>query len=272
LRNGQHKVSVAVSGRKITLSIDGKNVLAATVPPGTMPRHALVSLTGSTGGAAGSQTASGVLVSAGGQALPPPGGGWSFNAAAGMSRSAALLTGTSRSAAGSVVYPVAVPTTGLKVTFSAQLFGGSGGQGLSFALLNPATATATSVGGDGSGYGVAGVDGLAIVLNTVAGKNEFNPPNSVAVETSTSGSSSLQAMVVANAVGELRPGPSTVTVLITPASGGNLLTVWLNGAKIVNKLLPSGALTSNALLAFTGATGTRTDVHQVRDVAVSIAG
>ena len=272
LRNGQHKVSVAVSGRKITLSIDGKNVLSATVPTGAMPRHALVSVTGSTGSTAGSQTVSGVLVSADGRALPPPGGGWSFNAAAGMSRSAALLTGARRSAAGSVVYPVAVPTTGLKVTFSAQLYGGSGGQGLSFALLNPATASATSVGGDGAGYGVAGVDGLAIVLNTVAGKNEFYPPNSVAVDTSTSGSTSLQAIVVANAVGELRPGPSTVTVLITPANGGNLLTVWLNGAKIVNKLLPNGALTSNALLAFTGATGTRTDVHKVRDVAISIVG
>jgi len=55
-----------------------------------------------------------VSAGAGGQALPPPGGGWSFNGSARLSGSSTKLTRAARNEAGSVVDPAAVPTSGLR--------------------------------------------------------------------------------------------------------------------------------------------------------------
>jgi Abnormal spindle-like microcephaly-assoc'd, ASPM-SPD-2-Hydin/PQQ-like domain len=267
---GANRVRVSVAGRRVRLYIAGSQVLTALLSRSELPEKALIAFTGGSGSAVGSQAVTSVSVSARGQALPPPGGGWSFNSSAQMSGSAAELTRAAPDEAGSVVYPVAVPTSGLTVTFTAELSGGSGADGMTFALLDPATSTATSVGGDASGDGFAGLGGVAIGLDTDLAPGYGVNSNYVYLAEGTAGSTTLSTLGEAKAIPSLRPGPDSLTVQIVPESGADLVTVWLDGGRIIQQSVTN--LPSTALLAFTGGTGTGTDIHLVRDVAISAAG
>jgi len=266
LGQGSHLIGVTVRGRRIRVSIDGKQVLSAQLGANVIPPAVLVAFTGATGSLAGSQTAGSAAVTAAGRRLPAPGGGWSFNGTAAMSGSSALLTRRLDSEAGSVVYPTAVPTDGLKVTFTAQIYGGTGATGLSFALLNPSDSSSTSLGGSGGSQGVGGLDGMAVVLNTVK-QDQYSNGNMVQI--AESGTGGLSILNEAEGIPPLRPGPNTVTIAISSVAGSAIMTVWLDGGQILRQAVPT--LTATALLAFTGATGARTDFHLVRDVAISAA-
>ncbi len=268
LKAGSHLVSVAVTGRKVRVSIDGTPVLSVVLGPKAIPATALIGFTGSTGKLAGAQVVSNPAVVAGGSPLPAPGGGWSFNGSTAMSGSATELTRARPSEAGSVVYPVPVPTNGLRVTFTAQLYGGSGAAGLTFSLLNPADSSATSLGANGAGQGVGGLDGVSVVLGSIL---DGRSVNWMALCTSTPGNASLSFVQLSREIAPLRPGPNIVTVAVTQASGTSVLTVRLDGTQVLQQAVPT--LTATALLAFTAATtSTGTDVHLVRDVAVQAAG
>lgn len=264
---GANRVRVSVTGRRVRLYIAGTQVLTALLARSEIPARALLAFTGGTGSAVGSQAVTSVSLSAGGKALPPPGGGWSFNGTAQMSGSSAELTRAAPDEAGSVVYPAAVPTSGLTVTFTAELSGGSGADGMTFALLDPATSTATSVGGDAGGDGFAGLGGVAIGLDTDLAPGYGVNSNYVYLAEGMAGSTTLSMLGEAKAIPSLRPGPDSLTVQIIPESGADLVTVWLDGERIIQQSVTN--LPSTALLAFTGGTGTGTDIHLVRDVAIS---
>ncbi len=271
LATGSYRVRVVVRGPRVRLYIAGQQVLAASLSRAEIPAQVRVAFTGGTGGSAGSQAVTGVAVSAGSQALPAPGGGWSFNGTAQMSGSSSELTRAARDEAGSVVYPAAVPTSGLTVSFTAQLSGGSGADGLTFALLNPATSTATSVGGDGSSDGFAGLGGIAVGLDTDNARGVGVNSNYAYIASGAVGSTQLSFVLRAQAIPPLRVGPNQVTVQIMPGSGGaDIITVWLDGGQIMQQSVTG--VPSTALLAFTGGTGARTDVHLVRDIAISATG
>lgn len=86
----------------------------------------------------------------------------------------------------------------------------------------------------------------------------------------TAGDKTLEIVQRAKAIAPLRTGPDIVTVQITPGSGSDIVTVWLDGVQVLRQVVPT--LTATALLAFTGSTGGRTDVHLIRDVAIAVAG
>ena len=65
-----------------------------------------------------------------------------------------------------MVYPTPLTVSGLSVTFDAQLTGGTGADGLTVALLDPASSSATSVGGTGAELGFGGLTGVAVTLVT----------------------------------------------------------------------------------------------------------
>jgi hypothetical protein len=270
LADGSYRVRVTVRSRRVRLYIAGKQVLTATLSRAKSPARVRLAFTGSTGPSAGSQAVTGVTVSARSQTLPRPGGGWSFNGSARMHGSSTELTGTARAEAGSVVDPTAVPTNGLTASFTAQMSGGTGADGLTFALLDPTTSTATSVGGDGASDGFAGLGGIAIGLDTDMAPDAGANSNYAYIATGTAGSTSLHLVQHAEAIPPLRPGPNSVTVHVMARGGADIITVWLDGEQILQQRVT--AVPSTALLAFTGATGTRTDVHLVRDVAISAKG
>jgi hypothetical protein len=249
----------------VTVTVAGKKVLSARLGAGVIPSKVLAAFTGSTGSSAGSQLISGAVVKAAGAGLPAPGGGWSFTGAARMTSSVVQLTPTAPNKAGSVIYPTAVTTSGLTVSFTAQLTGGSGADGLTFALLNPATEKATSIGGDKAAMGFGGMSGVAVVLSTVTFGG--SDTNWIGLYTSTAGSSALTKLQRAEAIPPLRLGLDSVTVQIVQASPADIVTVWLDGAQVLQQAVP--ALTATSLLAFTGSTGGKTDLHLVHDVAIS---
>lgn len=258
LRSGTHVIGVTVSGSSIAVTIDGKPAVSAAVP---LPPTVLAAFTGATGGRNDVHAVSGVSVSSGTVRLPPPGGGWSYNGSAVMTGPDTRLTSAVTSQAGSVAYPVPVASNGLRVRFSEQIGGGTGADGMTFALLSPATAS-TAYGSGGSGLGYAGLSGVAVAFDThrVTG---YPSSNFAGIATGASSTGVLKFSSTVNEIGQLRTGTHNVEVTVT----GGVLTVFFDGAQI---LAQNVTLPPTVKLAFTGATGGLTDVHAVRDAAISV--
>jgi hypothetical protein len=269
LSAGTTAIGVTVASGRVRVSVAGKQVLSVAAGSARLAGRVLVAFTGATGSSAGSQTVTAASVRMASGALPPPGGGWSFNAAARMVGGSAALTPARKNEAGTVIYPHAVPTDGLAVTFTAQLSGGSGGDGLAFALLNPADTTAASAGRSGTMLGLGKLTGVAVALDTIQTDSDGFTSSAYICQTSAS-SKSLAVDQIAQAIPPLRAGVNTVTVQVTEDQGYPLMTVWLDGELVVQTVVP--ALTSSAFLAFTASTGKKTDLHVIRDVAITTAG
>jgi outer membrane protein assembly factor BamB len=259
LRSGTHTVQVRVRHGRLSVFLDGTRFLARHLP---LPPEVRLAFTGGTGTRDDRQFVSGPIITASGSSVPAPGGGWSYNAAAHAAGPATALTGTAPGAAGSVIYPVPVATDGLRVTFDAALYGGTGGDGLTFALLDPASATARSVGGPGADLGFGGLNGVAVALATHH-EPGFPAGNFVGLSAGTGGGSGLAFQQSSTLIAPLRDGIQRITVAVR----SGVVIVWLNGAQVLQLTEPS--LPASALLAFTGATGTVTDIHAIGPVAIT---
>ncbi len=269
LRTGSgHVVGVSVSGQRLTVTLDGRTVLSPTLPPGTVPPSALVAFTGGTGSGSDVHTVTNAVIAAGGSGLPGPGGGWGYNGSAALTGSDSVLTGAVPAQAGSVVDSRPVRTDGLHVRFDAQLSGGTGAEGLTFALLNPARAGVTALGRGGNELGFGGLAGVAVTLITHQDTG-YPAANFIGVS-STARNGRLRFRGISRAIGPLRSGTQALDVRVTGSAGGSVLVVFLNGQQVLQTAVPM--LTRTSLLAFTAATSSGTDVHAVRDVAMSAAG
>ena len=264
LRTGTHNVQVTVSGQTITVDIDGQQALSTTLPAGTIPPHVLLGFTAGTGSQDDSQAISDVAISASGQPVPPPGGGWSYNGVAGLSGPDNLLTPAAPGDVGSVVFPTPVATSGLNVQFNLQISGGNNGYGVTFALLDPASSTATSIGADGAQLGFGGLTGVATMMVTklVSG---YPSSNFVGTATQSDGTILVVQRPPNRNIEQLNVGTHTFRVHIT---SDQVLEVWMDGALVLQQSEPT--LTSTALLAFTAATGADgIENHVVRDIAIT---
>jgi hypothetical protein len=261
LRQGSHTVGVSVSAGTITVTLDGTQVLSAAV---SLPPQVLPGFTASTASLTDVHTVRGVTITAGGTTLPPPGGGWSFNQTAGMTHSSATLVPPVKNSAGSVVYPAAVPTAGLRVVFTARF---TGRDGLTFALLDPGSASATSCGGVASDLGFGGLKGLAVafVTHTDIGSPSYNFAGISAGADGTG--QALAYQTIARAIPTLRVGIHTMEVDVATTG---VLTVFLDGEQIFQR--PEPSLPASALLAFTGASGRVAGSQVIRDIAISTTG
>ena len=260
--HGSTTVGVTVSATgEVKVTVAGTQVLDQTV---TVPQNVLVGFTAATGAASEQHAVTTATINSGGTALPAPGGGWSYNGSATMAGSDTDLTQAVNSQNGSVVYPTPVLTNGLQAQFNVQIGGGTGANGMTFSLLDPAAATSTALGGGGSGLGYIGLPGIAVVLDTY--KDTGYPGNNFAAVSvgGTNGLLKFQSQP-AKAIGQLRSGTHTVGIDVS----GGVLAVWLDGQEIINK---AESLPPTSLVAFTGSTGGLNDVHAVRDAAISAAG
>jgi hypothetical protein len=259
LRTGTHTIGVTASGGTVTVTVDGKQALSAAV---ALPPSVLATFSGGTGGLDDVHAVRGVSITDGGTTLPPPGGGWSYNGAAGMSGADTTLTHAVQNQRGSVVYPAAVTTNGLRVQFNAQIGGGTGADGMTFALLNPAKTTQTALGADGGGLGYGGLSGVAVTLDTFKDAG-YPSDNFIGIATGTgTNASQLKFAQTVRGIGKLRVGTHSVEVTYS----GGVLVVYLDGAQVLQRAI---SLPATSRLAFTAGTGGSTDVHTVRDVAIS---
>jgi hypothetical protein len=230
-----------------------------------VPPNVLVGLTASTGTETDGHEVSGVSIQSGGQVIPRPGGGWSYNGTAAMKGSDSLLTPAAPNSAGSVVYPIPVRTAGLDAVFNAAMFAGNDGYGLTFALLDPAHSSVTSLGADGPKLGFGGLTGTAAILVSKI-FNGYPAENFVATSTGTRGAV-LALQGLNRNIEPLRSGTHTVRVRI---STSKVLEIWLDGELVIQQ--PEPHLPSTALLAFTAGTGANFQNQVVRAVAISAAG
>jgi hypothetical protein len=265
LRTGKHVVGVSISGSTITVTVDGKQYLSRTV---TMPKSVLLAFTASTGSKTDNHVVTGASITAGGNPIPPPGGGWSYNGSAAASGPDTALTPAKPSVAGAVIYPTVLKDDGLHVTFNVSFSGGSGGNGMTFALLNPATTKPTSVGGNGASLGFGGLSGVAVVLGTNHKVTGWPSTDFAGLSTGATGGV-LVLQHLSQGIGPLRTGTHTVTVSVVNGGGsvGEVVTVWMDGVQVLNYAEPT--LTSGVILAFTAGTGTLTDLQAVRDVSIA---
>lgn len=260
LRSGTHVIIVTVSGRKVTVALNGHVYVSASVP---VASTVLPAFTAANGGRGDIHAVSGVAITSPGTGgrLPAPGGGWSFNGSAAMTGATAALTTAAANEAGSVVFPEAVGTASFGATFNVALGGGTGGEGMTFALLSPGT-KATSVGANGQGLGFAGLNGLAVVLGT---QQISGAPSAdfAGIETGTAGRApSFVATKDLTGAINLRAGTHTVTVSLNAGT----LTVTIDGSTVLTQAV---TVPSAAYVAFTGSTGSLTDRHLVQDAAIS---
>jgi hypothetical protein len=203
-------------------------------------------------------------VASGTMALPSP-TTWHLNGSAAVSGADLVLTPATANKAGDAIYPTAVPTNGLHVHFTAQLNGGTGGDGLTFTLLDPTKNSATSIGQSGDALGYGGMTGVTIGLDTH--KNGSDPSGNFAgIGDGSANAPAVDAIRWANwqtLGGSLRTGTHGVDITVT----GQLVAVSIDGGTAFKATM--GHIGSTALLAFTGGTGTGTDTQLVRDVTIT---
>jgi hypothetical protein len=275
LRIGTHLVGVTVSGGTITVTIDGRQVISKAV---AVPHTVRLAFTGGTGMTlTDNHEVTAATITAGGGQLPQPGGGWSYNGSSVASGPDTMLTAALASRAGTVIFPTAVTSAGLAVTWNVQLGGGTGtgGDGMTLALLDPAKTSPTAVGGSGPLLGVGtSLPGVYVMLGTDHTESGWPTTAFVALSTGSSGAA-LVPQFVAEGIQGLRGGTHTLTVtVIKDPTLGFVVTVFMDGVRLLQDAEPT--LTPTVLLGFTAATGNGqpggtggNDVQIVRDVAIS---
>ena len=259
LRTGSHAVGITIAGSVVTVTLDGKQILKSTVP--ALGRTALVGYSAGTGAATDVHAVTDASIVTSGVVAPPQLGDWHANGVAQTVGPAVRLTGTADYTAGSVVDPTAIPTAHLDANFTIGIGGGNGADGMTFALLDPATSGSTSLGSNGSGLGFAGLGGVAVAFVTYP-QSGVASTNFVGVLTGkVKGAATFEA--TATKVPPLRTGTHAVEVY-TGVSGH--LVVAIDGATVLDAAV---TLPATALPAFTGGTGGLNDAHTVSDIGVA---
>ncbi len=201
--------------------------------------------------------------------LPAVPTSWKLNGSASTTGTAGAvqLTPAQQFQAGSAFSALPVPTAGLAASFTAQIGGGTGADGLTFSLIDAAKHTPSSLGTGGGGLGVGGLSGIGVALDTYqnaqAGSNNF-----VGVVSTTVNSPSVTWLATAPVPTSLRTGTHKVTVSVNAGA----ITVLVDGNRLINAYRPAaGLIPANAYAGFTAGTGMITDMHTVSDVVIATA-
>jgi hypothetical protein len=260
LRSGTHRIAISATGGSVTVSVDGGRVISAGV---SLPPSVLVAFTGSTGGATDQHVIRDASVTSGGTTLPQPGTGWSYNGSATANGASTVLTPAQLNRAGSVLYSQPVNTNGLSTSFNLSIGGGTGADGTSFVMLDPATSP-TSVGGPGNGLGYSGLAGVAVTFATYP-EHEVDSHNFVGVATSTSGGTP-SFLASSTAIPDLHTGTHNAVIGVSDTT----VTVSIDGTKVLQTQVPS--LAATAIVGYTGSTGGLTDVHSITNAQIVAGG
>lgn len=186
--------------------------------------------------------------------------GWHLSGAASLGTDALSLTPAVPDQAGAAFWSVPVPTGGLRASFTAEMSGGTGCNGLTFALVATSTVP-TRPGRVSSRLGLAGLPAVGVGLQTCP--NAMNPTrDSIGVVTSTAGAKLLSWRKIVAVGSSLRNVPVLVTVIVS----AGVLTVEMDGFTVIDTTMK---LPPHAYLGFTAATGIATDRHVVSAVEIS---
>jgi hypothetical protein len=199
---------------------------------------------------------------------------WRFTGGAKMTSTGLQLTDARQQRTGGAFAAKPAHLLGLTANFSVFLGGGSGGEGLAFVMADAATSTPTSLGAGGAGLGYGGLDGLAVVFDTVRQNDE---PATPAVGLVRAGEGANLLYVTSAAVPKLRGAWHKATVSVARATSSGpiqeaTVTVTLDGRKLFVAAVPGAALPlpDKVYLGFTAASSTSTDRHAVTVGSLSV--
>lgn len=240
--NGGPEIVLTAAGGRLTVptftllgganDVSFKNTWTATPPPTTIPSPVL--------------------------------GGWRLNGTALISGTELELTpatGTLR--AGSAFWPTSVDPRGLTVDFDASIGGGTGADGMTFAIQNAAAtgASPAKLGVRGGGLGFSGISGIAVALDTF--RNSVNPSNNFAGISDGPTSSTTTDLLHWLATANLVPRLQNQTHHITVRAAAGVLTVAVDGAQVLSQAV---TLPPSAYVGFTAGDGSLTNRHAVSNV------
>ncbi|MFE4915788.1 collagen-like protein [Streptomyces sp. NPDC056652] len=177
--------------------------------------------------------------------------GWHLNGFAALTGTDLYLThATDGFGAGACWRAGTESAEGLDVTFVVEMSGGTGADGVCFALASLET-PATYLGGGGGDLGLVGCDAVALALDTGAGSRARLVTTAVA--------GGMTTVATYGGVLDLRAAP----VLVRVRYGGGVFTAWVDGAQVVSAAVASPGTVRPG---WTGANGGLVDDHIVREV------
>src|SRR5205814_1550177 len=113
--------------------------------------------------------------------------------------------------------------------FTIQVSGGTGGDGLTFMLLDAAAAKPTALGAGGGGMGFAGLPGVAVAFTTYGQPGD--PSNNFIGVSAGGNGRNLKYLATSTNVPNLRSGTHAVQVVV--GADGQSLTVVVDQAQVL---------------------------------------
>ena len=195
----------------------------------------------------------------------PPAGGWQLNGSARLVGDDLQLTDSEgRAQAGSAFWPDVISSAGtVTASFNVLIDGGTGADGIAFAIVDADLADATVLGTAGGGLGWAGTPGFAVAIDTF--QNTGDPSfSSVGLVTGFDplAPDHLRWADAATSIPRLRDVVRHVDVVIRDGQ----LTASVDA--VVAFAAPV-TMPRRFLLGFTGANGGRTDRHLLSNISLA---
>jgi hypothetical protein len=191
-----------------------------------------------------------------------PPDGWTTNGSAKVDSGTMVLTTATKEQTGTCVFGTPLISRGLHASFTIQISGGTGGDGLTFMLLDAATAKPSALGAGGGGMGFAGLPGVAVAFTTYGQPGD--PSNNFIGVSAGGNGRNLKYLVTTTNVPNLRSGTHAVQVVV--AADGQSLTVSVDQVQV---LQAAAQLPANAYVGFSAGTGGQTDTHEVSKTSFS---
>ncbi|NUT20972.1 MAG: choice-of-anchor D domain-containing protein [Hamadaea sp.] len=234
------------------------------VPSATGPATGVYQITGDDGRGPQNETLTGNgTTPAAGVTVGAPGyGGWQLNGTTRLAGNDLNLTQTTEGQTGSAVFPVPVLTDGLVANFTAIIGGGTGADGATFALLDPAKVTPAALGVGGGALGFGGLPGVALGIDTYPNAGDPSD-NFIGLATTMKSDGGLAWLQTSTQINTIRRNTHKFTVQVV----GKTITVAMDGTQKLS--LSVASLPPAAFVAFTGANGALTDIHTIRDANIT---
>jgi hypothetical protein len=194
----------------------------------------------------------------------PAAGGWQLNGTASIAGGRLQLTPAAADQRGSAFWPTQLdPAGGLTIEFDATIADGSGADGLTMTLADPARgATARALGGGGGSLAFGGIPGSAVALATFPNGTQTSG-NFLGISDGAQ-AGAWQTLSWRAAAPLATPLQDTTRRVRVVVSGGTL-TATVDGVTTISQQVTLG---DRVLLGFTAATGGLTNRHAISNLSV----